>query len=56
MKMVLVVLNHMVANRMTGQKPQKGHGGGWFYPPLEDAIAVAGLQEVKTDVSATKTQ
>ena len=33
---------------LTGRQPCKGRDRGWFYAPLEDAVAEAGLQEVET--------
>ena len=47
MKRMLGRFHHRVAHRLMGQKPRKRWEGGWVYPPLEDAIAEAGLQEVK---------
>ena len=40
-----------VALRLTGRKPRRGRDGVWFYPPLEDTMAGAGLQDVETYVS-----
>ena len=51
MKIVLGIFHHRVAHRLTGRKPKRGRGGGWIYPPLDDAMAEAGLQEVETYVS-----
>ena len=51
MKRVLGGFHHRVARRMTGQKLRKGRDRGWVYPPLEDKMAQAGLQEVDTYVS-----
>ena len=51
MKRVLSGFHHRVACRLTGRQQQKILDGGWFYPPLEDAMAEAGLQEVETYVS-----
>ena len=51
MKRVLGGFRHRVAHRLTGRKPRKGWGGGWFYPPLEDAMAEECLEEVETYVS-----
>ena len=50
MHRVLVVFRHSVAHGLTGQQPRKGRYGGWVYPPLENAMAKAGLQEVETYV------
>ena len=50
MQRVLGSFHHRVAHRLTGRKTQKGRDGVWFYPPLEDAMAEAGLQEVETYV------
>ena len=36
---------------LTGRKTRKGWDGVWVYPPLEDAMAEAGLQEVETYIS-----
>ena len=36
---------------MTRRKPRQGRDGVLVYPPLEDAMAEAGLQEVETYVS-----
>ena len=48
MKRVLGSLYHRVAHRLTGRQLWRGRDRGWFYPPLEDAMADAGLQEVET--------
>ena len=40
-----------VAYRLTGRQPRRGRDGFWVYPPLEDAMAETGLQEVETYVS-----
>ena len=40
-----------VYRRLTGRQPQKGGGGVWVYPPLEDVMAEAGLREVETHAS-----
>ena len=39
------------ARRLTGRQPQRGRDGGWVYPPLEEAMAEEGLQEVEIYVS-----
>ena len=46
--------HHKVARRLTGRQHRLGRDGLWIYPPLEDAIAEAGLQEVETYVSRRK--
>ena len=51
MKRVLGGFHHRVARRMTWRQPRKGRDRGWFYPPLEDVMTEAGLQEVETYVS-----
>ena len=51
MKRVLDRFHHKVARRVTGWQPRKGRYKGWFYPPLEYAMAEAGLQEMETYVS-----
>ena len=43
--------HHKLDRRLTGRQPRKGQDGGWVYPPLVDAMAEAGLQEVETYVS-----
>ena len=43
--------HHRVACILTGRQPWKGQDKGWVYPPLEDAMVEAGLQEVETYVS-----
>ena len=48
---VLGGFHHRVSHRLTRQKLQKVRDGGWFYPPLEYAMAESGLQEVETYVS-----
>ena len=51
MKWVLGEFYHRVTHRLMRRQPQKDQDGGWVYPPLEDAMAEAGLQEVETYVS-----
>ena len=51
MQRVMGISHHGVARRLIGKQPQKERDGGWFYPPLEDAMAGTGLQEVETYVS-----
>ena len=51
MQKVLGVFQRRVDRRLTVRQPQKGGDGGWVYPPLEDAMAEAGLREVETYVS-----
>ena len=51
MQRMLGGFHHRVARRLTSYQPQKGRDGGWFYPPLKDAVAEVGLQEVETYVS-----
>ena len=51
MQRVLGGFHHRVACRLTGRQLKKGQDEGWVYPPLEDAMAKAGLQEVETYVS-----
>ena len=46
MQMMWGGFHHRAAHRLTGRKPQKGWDGGWVYPPLEDAMAEVGSQEV----------
>ena len=50
MKRVLDRFHHMVSRRLTGWQPWKGWYGGWFYPPLEYAMAESGSQEMETYV------
>ena len=45
---VLGGFHYMVAGMVIGRQPWKGRDRGWFYPPLEDAMAEAGFQEVGT--------
>ena len=45
---------HKVARRLTGRQPRLWRDGLWIYPPLEDVIVEAGLQEVETYVSRRK--
>ena len=54
MKWVLGGFHHRVDFRLTGSKMRKGRDGGWVYPPLEDAMAEAGLKEVETYVYLRK--
>ena len=51
MKRLLGGFQHRVDRRLTGGQPWKGRDGVWFYPPLEDAMVEAGLQEVETYIS-----
>ena len=51
MKRLLGGFQHMLDHSLTGRQPWKGRDGVWFYPPLEDAMAEAGLQEVETYIS-----
>ena len=51
MKRVLGRFHHRVARRLTGRQPRRGREGGWVYPPVEDVMAEAVLQEVETYVS-----
>ena len=50
MKRVLGGFNHRVARRLTGKHPQRGWDRGLVYPPLEDVMAEAVLQDVETYV------
>ena len=45
---VLVGFQHRVARKLMGRQPWRGRDGVWVYPPLEDAMAEAGLQDVET--------
>ena len=51
MKRVLGRFHHRVARGLTVWQPRKGCHGGWFYPPLDDALEEAGLQEMETYAS-----
>ena len=51
MKRVLGGFHHRVDLRLTGQQPWKGWDRGWVYPPMEDAKAEAGLQELEAYAS-----
>ena len=51
MQRVLGGFHHRVARRLTRKKTRKVRDGGWVYPPLEDLMVEAGLQEVETDIS-----
>ena len=51
MKRLLGRFHHRVARSLTVWQLRKGWYGCWFYPPLEDAMAEAGLQEMETYVS-----
>ena len=42
---------HRLDRILTGRKPQRRLYGRWVYPPLAEAMAEAGLQEVETYVS-----
>ena len=37
--------------RLTGKQPHRGRDGVWIYPPLEDSMTEAELQEVDTYAS-----
>ena len=50
MKRVLGGFHHRVACRLTGRQPWKGQDRGWVYPPMEDAMADTGFQELETYV------
>ena len=50
LKRLLGRFHHRVAHRLTVWQPQKGWYGGRFYPPLDDAMSEAGLQEIDTYV------
>ena len=45
---------HRVARRLLRRQPQRGLDGTWEYPPLEEAMAEAGMQEVNTYVARRK--
>ena len=51
----LVGFHHWMARRLTGQKPKRRLDGTWDYPhpPLAEAMAEAGIQEVETYLSVT---
>ena len=51
MQRVLGGFHHRVFRRLMRQKLQKVQDRGWVYPPLENVMADAGLQEVETYVS-----
>ena len=51
MNRVLGGLHYRVSRRLTWWKSREEQGRGWVYPPLEDAMPEAGLQEVETYVS-----
>ena len=38
--------HHRVARRLMWRQPRRGRDGVWVYPPLEDAMEEAGLQEL----------
>jgi len=40
---VLKGFQHMAARRMADMMACRGPGGGWVYPPLEEALKKAGL-------------
>ena len=48
---ILGILHHRVAHKIMGRQPQRVRKILWVYPPLEDAMAEAGLQEVDTYIS-----
>ena len=48
---VLSGLHHRIANSLKGRQPHRGRDGRWVYPPLTEAMADSGLQEVDTYVS-----
>ena len=50
-RMVLGRFRHRVAHRLTGRQPWKRRYRVWIYPPLEDVMAEARLQEVEIYVS-----
>ena len=52
MQKVMGGFQHRVARRLMVRQPRKGRYRGLVYPPLEDAMAEAGLQEVDTYVSS----
>ena len=39
----LEAFHHRVACNLRGKQQQKQSGGGWFYPPLEEAMQEARL-------------
>ena len=51
MRRVLGGFHHRVAHSLTGQQPWKERDRGWVCPPLEGAMAEAGLHKVETYVS-----
>ena len=51
MKRLLGEFYHRATRRLMRRQPRKDQDRGWFYPPLEDAMAEADLQEVETYVS-----
>ena len=48
MKRLLGRCHHRVAHWLTGRQPQRRRDGRCVYPPLEDAMSVEVLKEVKT--------
>ena len=50
-KRLLGGFHHRVDLSIMGRQPRRGRYGGWLYPPLAEAMAEAGLQEVETHVS-----
>ena len=50
-RIILGRFHHSAAHRLTGRQTQRGRDGGWVYPPLEEGMAEAVLQEVETYAS-----
>ena len=48
MSRMLGELHHRVARRLTGRQPRIGRDSEWVYPPMVEAMAESGLQEVET--------
>ena len=46
MQRLLGIFHHRVERRLMGSQQWKEQDRGWVYPPLEYAMAEAGLQEV----------
>ena len=47
----LSFFNQRVTHWMTEKHPQLQSDGGWFYPPLEEAITEVGMWTIETYIS-----
>ena len=51
MERALSSFQHMVAQRLTGRKTRRRRYRSWEYPSLEEEMAEAGFEEIRTDVT-----